>query len=224
MFDLAAQINNLGFEAFQALCDGLKGEFGLPALLADSLELLACTIGLSGQTLILSVQTRQRSFCLGDFIAGAIGALHGVHGIATALLGLRFGVQDAAHGIVGALLLRLRGGLVRVRLCGGRLQKSAVLFAFAGEMGEGFAGLGKLVICGCETLGQLRLAVDVGVPARLGALEIDGGGAGACGGVTDLTVELVAARGAGAVLGVQRFEFGGLRVDQTAEPIQFGFE
>ena len=72
-----------------------------------------------------------------------------------ALLGLGFGVQNATHGLVGALLLRLGLGLVGVRLGGGGFEEGAVLFAFAGEVGEGFAGAPELVVGGCDALGEL---------------------------------------------------------------------
>ena len=92
-----------------------------------------------------------------------------------------------------------------------------MLFEFAGESGELGAGLGEVVVAGGEAVGEFGDAVGVGGGAGGDAFELDGGLVGLCAGFADLLVEGVAGADACGVLGVHRFEGGGLGVDLGGE-------
>ena len=92
-----------------------------------------------------------------------------------------------------------------------------MLFEFAGEAGELFAGLREIVGAGGEAAGELGDAVGVGGGAGGDALEFDGGLVGLGAGFADLLVERVAGADAFSVLGVHGFDGGGLRVDLGGE-------
>ena len=175
-----AELGDLGFEALEALGDGLEGELDLAALQAEGGELLAGGVGLGDEALGLALEAGEGGFGLGLFVAGLGGALHELHGGAAILLGLLLGVRRRRGRRPGRLPAgagRRRGS--RSDFGGGGLEEAAVLFLLAGEGGELARGPGEVVGAGGEAAGELGDAVGVGGGAGGDAFELDGGLVGA---------------------------------------------
>ena len=66
----AAKLGDLGFEALEALGDGLEGHLDLAALEAEGFELLSGDLGLGQEALGFAVEAGERGCRLGLFVAG----------------------------------------------------------------------------------------------------------------------------------------------------------
>ena len=74
-FDLEAKFGDLGFEALEALGDGLEGERDLAALQAEGVELLSGDLGLGDEAFGFALKTGESGGGLGLLVAGLADAL-----------------------------------------------------------------------------------------------------------------------------------------------------
>jgi hypothetical protein len=177
-FERLAQFGYLGFEALEALGDGLKGELDLAALHAElSSSARAAGLGFEALASPASRPASAASACAISLLAWR-RALHGLHRGCGAGFRPVLGGEHVARGLLRLRLLRV-GGFARGGGLGGGVSRKLRCCSSSPARVRVARGLREVVVAGGDALGELGDAVGVGGGAGGDALELDGGLVGA---------------------------------------------